>query len=293
MRTLLAGSVAVLTLAAAGPLVKAQTSLTATTLSSAGTSATEAPATRLRPVAVERSTALIESLARSTVAIEPFTGPDLAGAAAGPTSLERAAAHAASRIEIAALARSTASIEALKPTDALTVATLKSELNARETERGTLISLPGDILFDFDEHAIRREARPTLAKLAELIRRTPGGRVVIEGHTDAKGSDAYNLQLSERRARAVARWLEQRHGIEPARLDEEGLGETRPTVPNTHPDGSDDPQGRQLNRRVEVILTRWSVHGSTMHAPASLDRTAAGLLEATRFHAQRESALAP
>jgi outer membrane protein OmpA-like peptidoglycan-associated protein len=205
-----------------------------------------------------RSRVEVVALTRSTVAIAPLratvgtaasvTGPGLQLRAMPPS--ER------SRVVIAALAPSRIAIEPLGATATAATAALKSELGARDTARGTLISLPGDVLFDFDEYAIRRDARPTLTKLAQLIRQTPEGRVLIEGHTDAKGSDVYNLKLSERRAEAVAEWLGVQEGIDTARFDRRGLGEAQPAAPNTRRDAHDDPEGRQRNRRVEVILTR-------------------------------------
>lgn len=135
------------------------------------------------------------------------------------------------------------------------VETLRSELGATETARGTLVSLPGDVLFDFDKAAVRADARGTLDKLAELIK-AGGGRVAIEGHTDSKGDDAYNQRLSEARAKAVRDYLVSVRMVDGTRLDTKGLGELRPAAPNAKPDGSDDPEGRQRNRRVEVIIAR-------------------------------------
>jgi outer membrane protein OmpA-like peptidoglycan-associated protein len=75
----------------------------------------------------------------------------------------------------------------------------------------------------------------------------------LEGHTDAKGSDAYNQTLSERRARAVKDWLVTRRAI-PGAASVKGWGEQRPVAPNTKANGADHPEGRQQNRRVEVVL---------------------------------------
>lgn len=201
--------------------------------------------------------------AQSSLTAAPAAGGARAGEA-GPSSFARGAAVARSRVgiaaiapsrvEIAAIAPSRVSIEALAGSDAAVRATLLSELGARETARGTVVSLPGDVLFDFDRWSIRADARPTLAKLAELIARSPGVPVVVEGHTDAKGSEAYNQRLSERRADSVADWLARQRGVDPARLGRRGLGESEPVAPNARADGSDDPAGRQRNRRVEVIL---------------------------------------
>lgn len=131
-----------------------------------------------------------------------------------------------------------------------TVQALKSELGAVETDRGTVVALPGDVTFDFDQATIREDARPTLDRLAELIQASGGtGSVAIEGHTDAEGADDYNRGLSQRRAEAVKTYLSGK-GVGADRLQTRGLGETRPVASN------DDDAGRQRNRRVEVILPR-------------------------------------
>lgn len=131
---------------------------------------------------------------------------------------------------------------------------LKSELGAVETERGTVVSLPGDVTFDFNEATIRADARPTLDRVAELIGASEGtGSISIEGHSDSRGDDAYNRKLSQARAEAVKAYLVEK-GVATERLATLGLGETRPVAPNAKADGTDDEAGRQRNRRVEVIL---------------------------------------
>lgn len=134
------------------------------------------------------------------------------------------------------------------------VETLKSELKATETDRGTLVSLPGDVLFDFDKAMIRADARPTLDKLAQLIKAQNAATVAIEGHSDGKGDDAYNQRLSETRALAVRDYLISVQTVDGTKLTTKGYGELKPIAPNMKPDGSDDNDGRQQNRRVEVIL---------------------------------------
>ena len=132
---------------------------------------------------------------------------------------------------------------------------LRSELGAVDTDRGTLVSLPGDVTFDFDKATIRAEAHPTLDRLAQLIDAGAAGKIAIEGHTDARGDDAYNKRLSEERAEAVKAYLVEK-GVAAGRLNTIGLGELRPAGPNVNSDGSEDEVGRQRNRRVEVILPK-------------------------------------
>jgi len=84
-------------------------------------------------------------------------------------------------------------------------------------------------------------------------RKATGRAARIEGHTDAKGGDAYNMKLSEVRARTVRDWLAN-HGAIPAETPIKGYGKRVPIVPNTTSDGKDDPEGRQKNRRVEIVF---------------------------------------
>lgn len=129
---------------------------------------------------------------------------------------------------------------------------LLSELKARQqSDHSIVIDLPADILFDFDKADLRADAERSLRKAADLLQSYPAAPVLINGHTDAKGTDAYNDPLSLRRAQAVATWLKA-NGERNATVA--GLGERRPVAPNTKPDGSDDPDGRQRNRRVEIVI---------------------------------------
>lgn len=134
------------------------------------------------------------------------------------------------------------------------VAELKSSLGATETARGILVSLPGDVTFDYDKSTIRADARPTLDKLAELIKAQNPPGVAVEGHTDAKGNDAYNQKLSDARAMAVRDYLISVRTVDGTKLATKGFGELKPVAPNQTPEGGDDAAGRQKNRRVEVIL---------------------------------------
>lgn len=110
-----------------------------------------------------------------------------------------------------------------------------------------------DALFEFDKATLTSDAEETLQALVPLLAKAGKHPAAIEGHTDSKGSDAYNQTLSEKRALAVKDWLVKR-GAVAAATPTQGWGERRPVAPNAKPDGSDDPQGRQKNRRVEVVL---------------------------------------
>ena len=126
------------------------------------------------------------------------------------------------------------------------------ELQARPTfDQAISIDLPADVLFDFDQSELRADAAASLDKTAELVKSYPSAPLAVLGHTDGKGSDAYNDNLSLRRAESVARVLHAQTGRQ-ARV--EGMGKRQPVAPNTTPDGRDDAQGRQLNRRVQILI---------------------------------------
>jgi outer membrane protein OmpA-like peptidoglycan-associated protein len=118
------------------------------------------------------------------------------------------------------------------------------------------VTFAADVLFDFDKADIRPDAAKVLAEAADVVRSHGTRRVVIEGHTDARGTAQYNQRLSERRAQAVKRWFQERGGLKTAALETRGLGAKKPVAPNAKPDGSDDPEGRQKNRRVEIVIAK-------------------------------------
>jgi outer membrane protein OmpA-like peptidoglycan-associated protein len=115
------------------------------------------------------------------------------------------------------------------------------------------LSVVGDALFDFDKASLRPDAEETLAAAGPEITNLGGKPARIEGHTDAIGADAYNMKLSEARATSVRNWLAAR-SIVPPSTPIKGYGKTRPIAPNQSSDGRDDPEGRQKNRRVEVVF---------------------------------------
>jgi len=129
------------------------------------------------------------------------------------------------------------------------------DLGAKITDREIRIDLAADVLFDFDKYTLRPVANDSLGKVAQVASKYPNAPLMIEGHTDGKGTHAYNMTLSDNRAGAVKKWLVDKGGIESSRISTKGWGETKPVAPNKKPDGSDDPDGRQKNRRVELTLT--------------------------------------
>jgi outer membrane protein OmpA-like peptidoglycan-associated protein len=114
------------------------------------------------------------------------------------------------------------------------------------------LRIGSDLFFDFDSAALRTDAEPTLAEVSSRLAKSQAP-VAIEGHTDAKGEDAYNQRLSEDRASSVKSYLAA-HGTPATRLTIVGWGERKPVAPNAKPDGADDPDGRQKNRRVEIVI---------------------------------------
>ena len=127
---------------------------------------------------------------------------------------------------------------------------LEGDLEGAEIERvgeGIQITFDSGILFDFDSADLRPEARENLTTLAASLQEYPNTDVLIVGHTDSKGSDAYNQGLSERRAGSASDFLMDQ-GIGPNRITVLGKGESEPVADN------ETEAGRQQNRRVEVAI---------------------------------------
>ncbi|HKO87627.1 MAG TPA: OmpA family protein [Burkholderiales bacterium] len=121
-------------------------------------------------------------------------------------------------------------------------------MQAVKSERGLILTLQDDVLFDTGSAALKSGAMRTIDRLAELLRNNPERRVQIEGFTDSQGSDSYNLDLSERRAASVRTALLAR-GVPMDRVSIQPYGEAFPIASN------DTPSGRQLNRRVEIVFS--------------------------------------
>jgi outer membrane protein OmpA-like peptidoglycan-associated protein len=120
-------------------------------------------------------------------------------------------------------------------------------LNAKQTDRGVVITI-GDVLFDTGKSDLRSGGSQSVQKLADFLKQYPLRTALIEGYTDSVGGDMLNDQLSERRAESVRSALMQA-GISGDRLAAKGYGEEYPAA------GNNSSSGRQLNRRVEVILS--------------------------------------
>lgn len=119
-------------------------------------------------------------------------------------------------------------------------------LEAQQTERGLVLTL-GGVLFAFNSADLKIGAKLALARVAGFLIALPHRQVVIEGHTDDVGSQAYNLALSRRRAESVRDYLVE-SGIEAQRIAADGFGKRFPVA------GNDSDEGRGRNRRVEVVI---------------------------------------
>ena len=121
------------------------------------------------------------------------------------------------------------------------------QLKAQRTDQGLVLTL-GDVLFDTGQAALEPGAMPTIDRLAAFLLDHPERRVLIEGYTDSRGSQNYNLALSQRRADAVGEALEQ-EGVAATHVRMEGLGEAYPVASNG------TAAGMQRNRRVEIVIS--------------------------------------
>jgi outer membrane protein OmpA-like peptidoglycan-associated protein len=147
---------------------------------------------------------------------------------------------------------------ALTPDPILTVPTDESRANSPlvcgATQQGgqTEFRLPSDVLFAFGSAALSPAAQTALDSLVAQVT-GKAGTVIAQGNTDSIGDDPSNQRLSEQRANAVSQALQQKLGAD-FDYTPVGFGETKPIAPNTRPDGSDNPDGRAQNRRVDVVV---------------------------------------
>nr|MCU0369475.1 OmpA family protein [Cyclobacteriaceae bacterium] len=141
-------------------------------------------------------------------------------------------------------------LETLK--ELVTNITLDTLMILDRKERNRIFVLQ-NIYFGYDSADIRKDAAKELDKLVVLLTDNPDLKIEMGSHTDSVASDAYNIQLSQRRAESTVNYLI-RKGIAPDRLVAKGYGESKPIARNTNPDGSDNPAGRQKNRRTEFKI---------------------------------------
>jgi outer membrane protein OmpA-like peptidoglycan-associated protein len=120
-------------------------------------------------------------------------------------------------------------------------------LETRDTARGLVVNM-SDVLFDSGKYTLRPLAREKLAKISGIVLAYPSLMLAVEGNTDSVGTEAYNQELSEQRAEGVRSYLTQ-EGVPESSTTATGFGKTRPIAPN------DTPEGRQQNRRVELIVS--------------------------------------
>jgi outer membrane protein OmpA-like peptidoglycan-associated protein len=145
------------------------------------------------------------------------------------------------------------SVVVIEPIDAplsqaeIRVGELIIEFDGQVTDEGTLLTIEEPILFDFDSAELKPESREALDDIADVLAFYETAPVVVVGHTDNVGSREYNVDLSQRRARAVVDALSRR-GIAADRLTFEGRAFDEPVASN------DTDEGRQQNRRVEVLI---------------------------------------
>jgi outer membrane protein OmpA-like peptidoglycan-associated protein len=124
---------------------------------------------------------------------------------------------------------------------------------------GIQVTFESGLLFDFDSDRVKSEAQSNLRNLAASLKEYPNSSLLIVGHTDAKGSDDYNMTLSQRRASAAAQYLVSQ-GVDAGRLRTLGLGETEPKAPN------DTETNMSQNRRVEVAIYASEAYRSSLRS---------------------------
>jgi outer membrane protein OmpA-like peptidoglycan-associated protein len=124
---------------------------------------------------------------------------------------------------------------------------LEQLAETQKTEHGLLLNLRSELLFETDSAVLTEDAIARVSRIGDILAKYPEDRIRIEGHTDSRGPNAYNEQLSLRRAEAVARVLSSR-GVAPNQVLVLGMGEEQPVASN------DSPAGRSANRRVQLHI---------------------------------------
>jgi OmpA-OmpF porin, OOP family len=132
----------------------------------------------------------------------------------------------------------------------------RQEFQAQQSGRSLSMNLSGDVLFDYDKAVLKPAAEEALKKVAVVLSQFPESNVIVEGYTDSKGTKSVNMQLSRERAQAVKDWLVKNGGVVTTNIAAKGFGEQYPVASNTNTDGTDNPLGRALNRRVSIIVEK-------------------------------------
>jgi outer membrane protein OmpA-like peptidoglycan-associated protein len=190
----------------------------------------------------ERSRLAAERAARDTAAAEAARAAALLQQQAAQEETERARKQAAESER----ARQQAEAEKAELRKRL-LDQLNSVLQTRDSARGLIVNM-SDVLFDFGKYTLKPGAREKLAKISGIVLAHPGLNLQVEGHTDSVGSDEYNQLLSEQRASGVREFLVEQ-GVPAASVTARGFGKAQPVATN------DTPEGRQRNRRVELVVT--------------------------------------
>jgi outer membrane protein OmpA-like peptidoglycan-associated protein len=180
-----------------------------------------------------------------------------AQAAAEQAARDRAAAQADAQTARQAAAQAEAEKAQLR---AQLLSQLNSILQTRDSARGLIVNM-SDVLFDTGSYTLKPGAREKLAKISGILLAHPGLTLQIEGHTDSVGGDEFNQQLSERRADSVRDFLAE-NGVPASAITARGFGKTQPVASN------DSAEGRQRNRRVELVVNGDAI-GNTTSASAA------------------------
>ncbi len=185
-----------------------------------------------------------------------------AQAAAEQASRDRAAAlsqQQAAEAETAKARQAAAQAESEKAQlRAQLLSQLNSILQTRDSARGLIVNM-ADVLFDTGSYTLKPAAREKLAKISGIVLAHPGLNLQIEGHTDSVGTDEFNQQLSERRADSVRDFLAEQ-GVPGSAITARGFGKTQPVATN------DTTEGRQRNRRVELVVNGDAIGGANNSA---------------------------
>lgn len=223
----------------------------------------EAEAARVQALAQQQAAQAEAEKARLAAeqAAKEKADADAARANAEAQQQAAQAQAAAAQAEADAARKAAAQAEADKAAlRAQLLSQLNTILQTRDTARGLIVNM-SDVLFDTGSYTLRPGAREKLAKISGIVLAHPGLNLQIEGHTDSIGGDEYNQTLSERRAGAVRDFLVDQ-GVAASTVIARGFGKTQPVATN------DTPEGRQRNRRVEIVVNGDAIGSGAAAAPA-------------------------